>query len=51
VTDSGKPRRVDVPVEMPEGVSYEGVFGRHEADAGRRRYVIGFCRTSAQQLD
>jgi Ca-activated chloride channel family protein len=27
VTEGGKPRRVDVPVEMPEGVSYEGVFG------------------------
>jgi hypothetical protein len=27
VTDSGKPRTVQVPVEMPEGVSYEGVFG------------------------
>ncbi|HKC66415.1 MAG TPA: VIT domain-containing protein [Pyrinomonadaceae bacterium] len=28
VTDGGKPRRIDVPVEMPEGMSYEGVFGR-----------------------
>jgi Ca-activated chloride channel family protein len=28
VTDGGKPRRVDVPVEMPEGVSYDGVFGK-----------------------
>jgi Ca-activated chloride channel family protein len=27
VTDGGKPRRVDVPVDMPEGVSHEGVFG------------------------
>jgi Ca-activated chloride channel family protein len=27
VTDDGKPRTVQVPVEMPEGVSYEGVFG------------------------
>lgn len=27
VTEGGQPRRVDVPVEMPEGVSYEGVFG------------------------
>ena len=31
VTDGGKPRRIDVPVDMPEGMSYEGVFGR---DAG-----------------
>ncbi len=27
VTKGGEPRRVDVPVEMPEGVSHEGVFG------------------------
>ncbi len=27
VTDGGQPRRIDVPVEMPEGVSYEGIFG------------------------
>jgi Ca-activated chloride channel homolog len=27
VTKDGKPQRVEVPAEMPEGVSYEGVFG------------------------
>jgi Ca-activated chloride channel homolog len=27
ITDGGKPRTVQVPVEMPDGVSYEGVFG------------------------
>jgi Ca-activated chloride channel family protein len=27
VTEGGAPRRVEVPVEMPEGMSYEGVFG------------------------
>src|SRR5262249_37030522 len=27
VNVGGKQRRVDVPVEMPEGVSYEGFFG------------------------
>src|SRR5262245_25285373 len=27
VTEGGQPRRIDVPVEMPEGVSREGVFG------------------------
>ena len=30
VTDGGMPRRVDVPVEVPEGVSREGVFGEGE---------------------
>ncbi len=27
VTDGGKPRRIDVPVEVPEGVNRERVFG------------------------
>jgi Ca-activated chloride channel family protein len=27
VTTGGAPRRVEVPVEMPQGMSYEGVFG------------------------
>ncbi len=27
VTDGGAPRRVEVPVEMPDGMSYQGVFG------------------------
>jgi len=33
VNVGGKQRTVDVPVEMPEGVSYEGIFG--EAEEGR----------------
>jgi len=28
ITEGGAPRRVEVPVEMPDGMSYEGVFGR-----------------------
>jgi Ca-activated chloride channel family protein len=31
ITVGGKPRKVAVPVEMPQGVSREGVFGRNEA--------------------
>jgi Ca-activated chloride channel family protein len=27
ITEGGVPRRVEVPVEMPEGMSYQGVFG------------------------
>jgi len=34
VSKDGKPQRVAVPVEMPEGVSYEGVFG-HNLSAER----------------
>jgi Ca-activated chloride channel family protein len=36
VTDGTVPRRVDVPVEIPEGVSYEGVFG----DSGIREAAM-----------
>jgi Ca-activated chloride channel family protein len=32
-TEGGISRRVEVPVEMPEGVSYEGVFGERESFA------------------
>ena len=33
ITKDGKPQRVEVPVEMPDGVSYEKVFGTDEKDA------------------
>lgn len=33
ITEGGQPRRVEVPVEMPEGVSYQGVFGEAEEKA------------------
>ena len=33
VTTDGQPRTVQVPVEMPEGVSYEGVFGKKENES------------------
>jgi Ca-activated chloride channel family protein len=39
VTEGGRPRRVDVPVEMPHGVSYEGVFGEKKEMAGSRRFA------------
>ncbi|MBI4469505.1 MAG: VWA domain-containing protein [Acidobacteria bacterium] len=35
VTDGGVPRVIDVPVEMPEGVSYKGVFGTREYGEGQ----------------
>ena len=43
VTTNGKPQRVEVPVEMPEGVSYESVFGdqadkRNVLTAGKPAY-------------
>ncbi len=30
VTDGGQPRRIEVPVELPEGVSREGIFGEEQ---------------------
>ena len=30
ITEGGQPRRVEVPVELPDGVSYEGIFGEEE---------------------
>ena len=34
VTKDGKPQRVEVPVEMPEGVSYEGGIRERQRRAG-----------------
>ncbi|GMV94111.1 MAG: hypothetical protein AMXMBFR82_38890 [Candidatus Hydrogenedentota bacterium] len=33
VNENGRPRTVQVPVEMPDGVSYEGVFGDRDDGA------------------
>jgi Ca-activated chloride channel family protein len=37
ITEGGQPRRIEVPVELPEGVSYEGVFGRADEQVGTFR--------------
>ncbi|HEY3102396.1 MAG TPA: VIT and VWA domain-containing protein [Pyrinomonadaceae bacterium] len=34
VTDGGQPRRIDVPVEVPEGVNRDAVFGDERKDFG-----------------
>jgi len=34
VTDGGKPRRIDVPVEVPEGVNRETIFGQEKGQSG-----------------
>ena len=33
ITEGGQPRRVEVPIELPDGVSYEGIFGRDDQRA------------------
>ncbi len=41
ITEGGLPRRVDVPVDMPDGVSYDGVFGSEgQSFASARRRSI-----------
>src|SRR5262249_24420546 len=39
VMQDGKPRRVQVPVEMPEGVSYEGIMGDEDM-----KLIVVKCR-------
>jgi Ca-activated chloride channel family protein len=54
VTEGGVPRRIEVPVEMPEGVSHEGVFGEarmtlaqtfQKGAASPTSYAVGMART------
>jgi len=41
-TEGGRPVRVEVPVEMPAGVSYEGIFGDERKDGmARQIYAPG----------
>jgi Ca-activated chloride channel homolog len=42
ITEGGVARRVDVPVELPEGVSYEGVFGGEREEAAARAKPMTF---------
>jgi Ca-activated chloride channel family protein len=48
VTDGGQPRRIDVPVEMPEGVSREGVFGVRD-DSKIAHQVLGLHQLNIAQ--
>ena len=41
ITEGGKPRRVDVPVETPDGVSYDGIFGAESAAAAPMMHFRG----------
>jgi len=40
VTDGGQPRRIDVPVEVPEGVNRDAIFGNE-----RREYSASYGRS------
>ena len=43
VTEGGTPRRIDVPVEMPHGMSYEGVFGERNQPSPSAMAMRGRC--------
>ncbi|MBI4902521.1 MAG: VWA domain-containing protein [Acidobacteria bacterium] len=47
VTEGGKPRRIEVPVEMPEGVSYKGVFGESRTPQPSSMPMQAMARQSA----
>ena len=44
VTDGGEPRRIEVPVEMPEGVSHSGVFGEGNKPSERLQLMAQLQR-------
>lgn len=44
VTDGGQPRRIDVPVEVPEGVNRAGVFGQ-EGEISTGGFGAGYGRS------
>ena len=46
VVEGGRPRRIEVPVEMPEGVSYEGVFGPGEVKRRAMAAAFGMHKVS-----
>jgi Ca-activated chloride channel homolog len=51
ITEGGQPRRVEVPVELPDGVSYEGIFGRDDQQvAGFRRRAMQPAAKMSQNL-
>ena len=49
VTEGGVPRRIEVPVEMPEGVSYDGVFGQDKADTSGTLQVSNMAAVSTSR--
>jgi Ca-activated chloride channel family protein len=57
VSEGGRPHRIDVPVEMPEGVSYKGMFGANETpqkaiQSGDSSVVIDFSHMGIwRQID
>ncbi len=53
VTDGGQPRRIDVPVEVPEGVNRDAIFGESDksVNAGRGYVSSGVIKTAAPMVN
>lgn len=49
ITDGGAPRRIEVPVEMPEGVSHEGVFGDKDQPFERLQSLANLPRIAVAE--
>lgn len=48
VTDGGVPRRIDVPVEVPEGVNRDAVFGKDKQESN---YIASYGRSSGTLMN
>jgi Ca-activated chloride channel family protein len=49
-TEGGAPRTIQVPVEMPQGVSQSGVFGRPSAPSSAMAKVVASNTTSSMRV-
>ncbi|MGZ8843238.1 MAG: hypothetical protein ACXW18_06220, partial [Pyrinomonadaceae bacterium] len=47
VTDGGQPRRIDVPIEVPEGVNRDAVFGESDKSVNGGRGYTNFALRKA----
>lgn len=50
INKDGKPQRIEVPVEMPDGVSHEGVFGDADASQPQTFGYLGSRRAAGLQM-
>ncbi len=50
VTEGGAPRTVEVPVEMPEGVSYEGIYGEMSSPIAMQNSGTYFAPMAASNM-
>ena len=51
ITDGGEPRKIEVPVEMPEGVSHKGVFGDRDQPFDRLQRTAQLSMSQVQAAE